>query len=159
METPNDDRLTRKARDTLARALNHILADEGSLSALTRDYRWRITRPHLYSLHRLFDEQRRQLDFWVDQVCARLRATGLAVIGDWRAPPDRASSGAPRTEPRSLIGDLLARHEAMARALRRDLAELVDPVTAQLLTRLIEFHETSAWMLRMLHDGPEVARP
>jgi DNA-binding ferritin-like protein len=53
-----------------------------------------------------------------------------------------------------MIGDLLARHEQMADRLRQDIVRLGDPTTEGVLQRLLEFHETSAWMLRMLHDGP-----
>ena len=157
MDSTRDNGLTGKARDTLARILDHLLADECSLSATTRDYRWRVTGPNLYSLHRLFEEQRRQLDFWLDQLIERTRAVGLALTngGERNAPPSAAAEG---LEPRGMIGDLLGRHEEMARMLRQDIERLGDPATAQLLTRLLEFHETSAWMLRMLHDGPMASR-
>jgi starvation-inducible DNA-binding protein len=157
MEPTKKCGITGKARETLARVLNHVLADECSLSATTRDYRWRVTGPNLYSLHRLFDEQRRQLDYWLEQVFDRMRASGLAAMAELQTLP---TGGVPpakpdRVEPRSLIRDLLARHEELARTLRDDIARLGDPATAQLLTRLQEFHETSAWMLRMVNDGPE----
>lgn len=162
MDSTRDNGLTGKARDTLARILDHLLVDECSLSATTRDYRWRVTGPNLYSLHRLFEEQRRQLDFWLDQIMERTRAVGLALTNGWErnAPaPAGAEPGLERLEPRGMIGDLLGRHEEMARMLREDIERLGDPATAQLLTRLLEFHETSAWMLRMLHDGPMASRP
>jgi starvation-inducible DNA-binding protein len=161
MESSGENSLTGKARDTLARILGHLLADECSLSATTRDYRWRVTGPNLYSLHRLFEEQRRQLDYWLDQLLERTRSVGLALAGGGERNSPGPGAGDPqaeRLEPRSMIGDLLERHEEMARTLREDIDRLGDPVTAQLLTRLLEFHETSAWMLRMLHDGPLSSR-
>ena len=149
MQPKNPTSFTGKARESLAKILDHVLRDECSLSATTRDYRWNVTGPNLYSLHRLFDEQRRQLDYWLGRVIERAKAAGLAAVNLGDAPP-ATGAGLP---PDSMIEDLLARHEAMARQLREDIARLGDPGTAELLARLIDFHETAAWMLRMLHDG------
>jgi starvation-inducible DNA-binding protein len=156
MQAMRPSGLTGKARETLARILDHVLADECSLSATTRDYRWSVTGPNLYSLHRLFDEQRRQLDYWLGQIFERTRAVGIAVFGDLEKT---SREGTPVVEhpglpPRSMIGDLLGRHEEMARRLRDELGGVADPATTDLLRHLLDFHETSAWMLRMLHDGP-----
>jgi starvation-inducible DNA-binding protein len=149
--------ITGKAREALAKILDHVLKEECSLSATTREYRWNVTGANLYSLHRLFDDQRRQLDYWLGQIGQLAKAVGFgsrdavaeAVRSADAAPP--AGAGVP---PRTMIEDLLARHEDMARRLRTDIERLGDPATAELLTRLVEFHETSAWILRMLHNGP-----
>jgi starvation-inducible DNA-binding protein len=149
MEPTTQASFTEKARDTIARVLDHVLAEECSLAARTRDYRWNVTGPNLYSLHRLFDEQRQQLDYWLDRVIERARSIGFPKERH-EEPSGGTAAGLP---PRTMIGDLLARHEAMAGELRADIERLRDPATAELLTRLVEFHETSAWMLRMLHSG------
>ncbi len=148
MQSPKNSSLTGKARETLAKIIDHVLRDECSLAATTRDYRWNITGPNLYSLHRLFDEQRRQIDFWLDRVIERARAIGFPAPARSELETPASGAGLP---PRTMIGDLLERHETMARQLRDDLAQLSDPATAEVLTRLVEFHETTAWMLRMLH--------
>ena len=149
--------VTGKARETLARIIDHVLKDECSLSATTLDYRWKLTGPNLYSLHRLFDEQRRQLDFWLEKLIERTKSAGLGVLGRVEIPPAAPAASNSGLPPRTLIGDLLMRHEEMAQRLRADIDALPDPATAELLTQLLEFHETSAWMLRMLHDGPDRA--
>lgn len=150
--------LTAKARETLTRILDHVLKDECSLSAATRDYRWNLRGPNLYSLHRLFDEQRRQLDFWLEQLIERTKSAGLGVFGRIEPLSGAKIPSGEDLPPRTMIGDLLARHEEMAHRLREDIAQLSDPATAELLTKLLEFHETTAWMLRMLHDGPDPDR-
>jgi starvation-inducible DNA-binding protein len=156
MEPKSQSGMAGRAKDTIARILDHVLKEECSLSATTRAYRWKVTGPNLYSLHRLFDEQRRQLDYWLNQVVERTKATGLfagfrpeEIVQD-AARKERTSGNLPAG---TIIGDLLARHEAMARQLRGDVERLGDPATAELLTRLIEFHETTAWMLRMVQPG------
>lgn len=152
--------ITGKARETLARILDHVWRDECSLSATTRQYRWSVTGPNLYSLHRLFDEQRRQLDYWLKQVGGVAKAAGFGTretVGEPEggAEAEPGPAGARESLPPStMIGDLLARHEEMAQRLRQDIDRLGDPATADLLTRLVEFHETTAWMLRMLQNGP-----
>jgi starvation-inducible DNA-binding protein len=149
--------ITGKARDTLAKIIDHVLQDECSLSATTREYRWNVTGPNLYSLHRLFDEQRRQIDYWLGQIGQLAKSAGFGTRNPV-AEATRAADASPPTgagvPPRTMIGDLLARHEEMAQRLRADIERLGDPTTADLLTRLVEFHETTAWMLRMLHNGP-----
>lgn len=149
--------ITGKARDTLAKIIDHVLQDECSLSATTREYRWNVTGPNLYSLHRLFDEQRRQLDYWLGQIGQLAKSAGFgsrnAVVDATRAADATSPTGA-GLPPRTMIGDLLTRHEEMAQRLRADIERLGDPTTAELLTRLVEFHETTAWMLRVLHNGP-----
>ena len=144
---------TGKARETLAKVLDHVLRDEDSLSALIRDYRRKLIGPNLYSLHRLFDEQRRQLDAWRDQLIDRARSIGFGgrTTGVTTAAEAQSRVSGPGLPADTIIGDLLARHEGLARQLREELARLGDPVTAEVLRRLLEFHETAAWMLRMLH--------
>lgn len=147
------------ARETLGQILERVLADECSLWRTTRDYRGNVCGPNLHSLHCLFDEQRRQLDFWLRKLLERTRVSGLARERVLDASPPRAAvegrAGAAPLEPRRMVGDLIARHEELARLLRADLAALGDRAMAEVLTRLREFHETSAWILRILHDGPE----
>jgi starvation-inducible DNA-binding protein len=156
---PKSSGITGKARETLARILDHVLAEECSLSTRTRDYRWNLTGPQLYSLHRLFEEQRQQLEFWVGQLITRTKSLGLSTPArDANEGNDiqRAARGA-GLPPRTMIGDLLSRHETLAQELAQGTERLGDPVVADLLQRLQEFHETAAWMLRMLHNGPEPA--
>lgn len=144
----------------MAHLLNHVLADECRLSATTRDFRWKVTGPNFHSLHKLFDEQRRQIDGWLDQLVARTRAVGVAATA--ASVPVSRPAGEAFLPASEMIGELLARHEAMARRLRSDVeacgATLGDRSTAELLNRLQEFHETTAWMLRMLLDLPEPRR-
>lgn len=164
MTPPPDRGLPGKARQTLARILNHVLAEECMLAATTRDFRWKVTGPHFHSLHKLFDEQRQQIDGWLDQLLARSRAVGVPAEVTTAGEGETGATG-PAIPAHEMIGELLARHEAMAQQLQRDIeacgAGLGDRGTAELLQRLEEFHETTAWMLRMLlpATGDAPARP
>jgi starvation-inducible DNA-binding protein len=151
--------LTGKARETLANILDHVLRDECLLSATTRDYGWHLTGPHLYSLHRLFEEQRRQLDAWLEKIVAGARAAGFSNASAVRPSATACNEARPPTlGTPAMVLDLRARHEEMASRLRRDIARLTDPRATGLLTGLLEFHETTAWMLRMVQGGPEPER-
>jgi starvation-inducible DNA-binding protein len=145
------------ARDSLARVLEHVLREEGVLLAATCDYRWKVTGPNLYSLHRLFDEQRRQLDYWVACVMERTKSLGLRSrrLSGKPVVSVREPGSDPVVPARTMIGDLLSRHEHMAQRLRDHLERLRDPVATDLLQRLLEFHETTAWMLRVVGNGSD----
>lgn len=162
MKSKNEMGLTGMARQTLARILSHVLEDECMLSATTRDFRWKMTGTNFQSLHKLFEDQRRQIDYWLDRVMARTRAVGVPASGSVPDPAAAAGVTGKALPARKAIGELLALHERMAQRLRDDVeacgAKLGDRNTADLLTQLVEFHETTAWMLRTLLDSPEAVR-
>lgn len=155
--------LTGKARENLMNILSHALEEEAILSATMRGVLNNITGPNVHSLYRLFGDQCRQIDRWLGEISARARAFGIVVragAGEIaRSAQDTlgSRSGAPA---RNLIGELLGQHEGIAQRLRTDLAACsADAATAELIKRLVEFHETTAWMLRMVLDEPEVPHP
>ena len=158
MQPLTQDGITSTARETLAKTIDHVLKDECSLSATTRDYRWNVTGPNFYSLHRLFDEQRRQLDHWLDKVLERAKSNGFGARAnlekEMQLAVADATSGA-GLPARTMVVNLLLRHEEVAHRLREDIECLADPGTTELLIRIVEFHETTAWMLRMIHHGPD----
>jgi starvation-inducible DNA-binding protein len=156
-----------KARDCVGAVLKHVLTDESRLAAATRDYVWRVRGSPLRSLNRLFAEQGRQIDRWVGEVAMHARAFGVALTGGRTAEPVPASQPAVGVaSPQAMIGELLALHEAMATRLRNDMVALEEAEqeseAAVFLGGLLEFHETTAWMLRMVLTTPsarsEVAR-
>jgi starvation-inducible DNA-binding protein len=154
MQPKSQTGLTDKARESLAGLLDRIVEDEWFILAVTRQYRWSVKGPNLYSLHRLFDEQRRQLDYWLEQVVERTKSMGSRTrkssLEKKASTDDPESNAEAGLTARTMVGDLLHRHEEMARRLRHDIERLRDPGTAALLSRLMEFHETTAWMLRMV---------
>jgi starvation-inducible DNA-binding protein len=157
MQSKTKSGITGKTRVSLTKILDHVLKEEVFLSATMREYRSNVSGPNLYSLRRLFDEQRRQLDYWLDRVIERTKSIGGAKkaskVKAMKSEPEvRVSAGVPAG---SMIGDLLSRHERMARRLRDDIERLPDKPTAELLLQLVEFHETTAWMLRVVHSGPD----
>ena len=150
--------LSEKARETIAKFLGPLLAEECSLSAAIREYRWNVTGPHFHSLHKLFEDQRRQLEGWLTLLFQRASGAGVAVrVSDspQPAPQPPAGGAAAGLAPRQMIDDLLGRHEQLSRILREEVRKLADPATADLLKKLADFHDTTAWMLRMLLDSQQ----
>jgi DNA-binding ferritin-like protein len=106
----------------------------------------------------LFDEQRHQLDYWLNRVTERTKS-----IRAPKRPGERTPSQLSDADPKSsaglpahtMIDDLLSRHERIAHRIRDDIERLRDPATADLLRALVEFHETTAWMLRLVINGSD----
>jgi starvation-inducible DNA-binding protein len=153
-----------EAHERLGQILNHALADEFALSAVTRDYRWNVTGPHFRSLHETFDEQYHQIDDWVDRIGERARTLGITPRAGWRelvrARRFRPASGAGLSAGEMIAG-LAALHGCVAERLQADVDEcnaLGDATTARLLGELIEYHETTAWVLGELQEERELAQ-
>jgi starvation-inducible DNA-binding protein len=148
-----------RSRDKVGRLINQALADEYHLSAATKDYHWNVTGPNFHGLHIILDKQYHELDEQIDAVAERARAIGVRAAGSWRELTDsarlKAVSGAGLSGKRMVV-ELLALHERMIVRLREDVElcanEYGDAGTADFLTGLMEFHETTAWMLRALSE-------
>lgn len=153
------------SRERVGVILNHALADEFALSAATRDYHWNVTGPHFRSLHELFDEQYHQLDDWLEKLGERARVLGVGAQTGWtdliHAPSFTPVRGTD-LNARSMLSVLAELHNRLAAELRRaarDCAdECGDPVTAELLDELVEYHDTTAWVLGELLQDRERAQ-
>lgn len=144
--------------------LNHALADEFALSAAARDYHWNVTGPCSRSLTEIFDQQYHQLDQWIEKIADRARTVGVAAQTGWseliKAPRFTPVRGAD-LDARRMLSSLAALHERMVERLRGDAEKCAntcgDPITAELLQELTEYHETTGWMLGELEGDCELA--
>jgi len=157
--------LDEAARHQIAAILNQVLADEFVLSTATRDYHWAVTGPHFRSIYELFDEQYRQLDQWMEKIVDRARALGIQVRTGWmeltESPQFTPTDGA-ALNPRGMMSALIGLHESMAEKLRlgldRNAAQVAHPLFTDLLKELLEYHETTAWLLSELLEDRELAQ-
>lgn len=144
----------------LRTVLNHVLIQESRLAAVTRDYVGRLRGSPLESIRRLLGEQGRQMDRWLREISTRVRGAETNAT----SPPEPAAEAhrpGEGTAPRQAAAELLSRHEAIIRELRTAVEALGENGTADeaaLLNPLLEFHETSAWILRLLLESPDRAR-
>lgn len=143
---------------TLRVILADVLANESRLAAVSHAYVWRVGGSPLQSFKRLIGEQARQVERWVAELRDCARTVGIAT-GAWALAD--ASEAAPSPRP-DVVADLLARHEAIVAELRGAVAAAAerdpDGRPAFVLGGLLEFHETSAWMLRLVLNSPERSR-
>jgi starvation-inducible DNA-binding protein len=145
-----------KDRAAIAGGLNRLLADTYTLYLTTHNFHWNVTGPMFNTLHAMFMAQYTELWNAVDPIAERIRALDHPAPGSY-AQFGKLSSikDAPTTPPKALqmVRILVEGHEAVARTARSvfPLADKADDQpTADLLTRRLDIHEKTAWMLRSL---------
>jgi len=140
--------------------VQRLLADEYVLYTRTRNYHWNVIGPRFHDLHKLFEEQYRELDEVVDQLAERSRALGapaVATLTEFLQLTRLKEEPNHYPDDRRMVANLLADHETLIRQLRTDLETAGDRFhdigTNDFLTGLLERHEKTAWMLRALLAG------
>lgn len=131
------------------------LAGEMILYTKTRKAHWNVTGESFMELHKLYENQYKQLEEAIDEIAERIGKMGQKTIGTMseflklssiKEHPGKYES------TKDTIKELLADHEAVIIQLRKDVEECAeknkDAGTADFLTGLMEQHETIAWILR-----------
>lgn len=162
MESNSSVSFSRKTREHLVRILSRAWEEEAVLSTTLQDFLGQSSGPNFQSIYRLFSDHYRQIDQWLGELADRTRALG-ATLGDDSHDLTRGAGRAARDvfggrPAGNTVDQLLSLHEGIARELRRELsvASAEDAGTGAFLNRLIEFHETTAWMLRTVVRGTDV---
>ncbi|MFA7506562.1 MAG: Dps family protein [Burkholderiaceae bacterium] len=142
-------------RGEIADGLSRLLGDSFTLYLMTHNFHWNITGPMFNSLHTMFMEQYTEQWNALDEIAERIRALGFHAPGTYGEFLELASvkevSGAPKAL--EMVAHLVDAQEATARTARSmfDVVEKAgDQPTADLLTRRLDVHEKTAWMLRSL---------
>ena len=138
-----------------ATLLSTVLADEMALYIKTRKAHWNVTGESFMELHKLFENEYRQLEEAIDEVAERIGKIGEKTIGTMteflklskiKERPGKYDS------TKEMIRELLGDHETVIIRLRKDISDCADKNkdagTADFLTGLLEQHETTAWVLR-----------
>lgn len=142
--------------------LNHVIAilstglsNETTLYIKTRKAHWNVTGESFMELHKLFENQYKQLEESIDEIAERIGKLGGKTIGTMQ---EYLKLSAIKEEPgkysssKSMIKELLKDYETVIIQLRKDTEDCSekykDVGTADFLTGLMEQHETIAWMLR-----------
>ena len=142
-------------RGKIAEGLSRLLGDSFTLYLMTHNFHWNITGPMFNSLHAMFMEQYTEQWNALDEIAERIRALGFHAPGTYGEFLELASvkevSGTPKAL--DMVRHLVTAQESTARTARAlfDVAEKAgDQPTADLLTRRLDVHEKTAWMLRSL---------
>jgi starvation-inducible DNA-binding protein len=135
--------------------LETILADEMTLYIKTRKAHWNVSGESFMELHKLFENQYKQLEESIDEVAERIGKMGEKTIGTMdeftnlsslKEHPGKYESS------KAIIAELLSDHETVIVKLRKDIEDSTeknkDAGTTDFLTGLMEQHETIAWILR-----------
>ncbi|HET8579205.1 MAG TPA: DNA starvation/stationary phase protection protein [Methylomirabilota bacterium] len=142
-------------REAIVKILNTLLADEYVLYTKTRNYHWNVVGPQFNDLHKFFEGQYEALNEIVDDVAERARTLGGRAWGTLAEFSEHTRlKEHPGQYPAAtvMLSNLVTDHETVIRALRADLATVMDKYadagTNDFLTGLMEKHEKMAWMLR-----------
>lgn len=146
------------ARKKIAEGLSAFLADSYTLYLMTHNFHWNVTGPMFNSLHAMFMGQYTEQWTALDEIAERIRALGHPAPGTYKEFVKLASIKEVEGVPKAMdmIRYLVAAQEATARTARSlfpIVEEANDQPTADLLTRRLEVHEKTAWMLRSLLEA------
>lgn len=148
--------------DLISSIYEHLWVDESRLAAATRRIVGRLPGAAGQSLVRLFVDHCRQLDGWTRELKDQAWTVGIAVPCVGGVSDDVETADAVARSPRAIVAEALSLHDRLAKRLRDDLESIECSEAAgsisRLLNRLLEFHETTAWMLRLLLASPELVR-
>ncbi len=132
-----------------------VLADEMTLYIKTRKFHWNVSGESFMELHKLFENQYKQLEESIDEIAERIGKLGHKTIGTMiefsklssiKEKPGKYGSA------KDDISELLEDHEKVIIQLRKNIDDCADKNkdagTADFFTGLMEQHETIAWVLR-----------
>lgn len=135
--------------------LSIILSDEMTLYVKTRKFHWNVAGESFLEMHKLFEAQYTELELIIDLVAERTNKLGGKTIGTMNEFTllSRIVEH-PNKYPiqKAMIAELLSDHETLISELRKDIDICADDNhdvgTADLLTGILQQHETMAWILR-----------
>jgi len=135
--------------------LSVILSDEVTLYIKTRKFHWNVAGESFMELHKLFESQYTELETIIDTVAERIGKLGGKTIGTMSefSLLSRIVEH-PNKYPiqKAMLLELLSDHEILIGELRKDIDlcsdENHDAGTADLLTGILQQHESIAWILR-----------
>lgn len=135
--------------------LSVLLANETVLYMKTRKFHWNIAGESFMELHRLFEEQYKQIEVTIDEVAERIGKLGGQTVGtlsEFSKLTTLKEHPGKYPGSKEMIKELLKDHETLIRELRKGVDECgdkhEDAGTADFLTGIMESHETIAWILR-----------
>ena len=147
--------ITEKNLKEVTKMLSAVLADAVVLYTKTRKFHWNVNGQSFMELHKLFEGQYKKLEEAIDEIAERISKLGAPSIGTLKEFSQLTSlKETPGKNPSQtgMLKELLEDHEAVIKALRTNIDDcdekFNDKGTADLLTNLIQEHETIAWTLR-----------
>lgn len=135
--------------------LSVILSDEMTLYIKTRKFHWNVAGESFMELHKLFEAQYTELEAIIDTVAERIGKLGSKTIGTMSEFTLLSRIVEyPNKYPvqKAMLSELLSDHETLIIELRKDIDisanENHDAGTADVLTVILQQHESIAWIIR-----------
>ncbi len=151
---PNIGLSDKNLKDVTA-MLSAVLADSFMLYTKTRKFHWNVNGQSFMELHKLFESQYNKLEEAIDEIAERINKFGTPTIGtlkEFLQLTKLKEAPGKYADQTSMIKELLADHETVIKALRKNIDDCDDKFkdkgTADFLTGLMQEHETIAWTLR-----------
>jgi starvation-inducible DNA-binding protein len=145
--------LPEPARQSVAEAVNPLVADAFALYVKTKNYHWHLSGPHFRDYHLLLDEQGDQIFEMTDVLAERCRKIGQTTvhsIGEIARLQRVTDDDRTFVEPADMLRGLMDENRALAQRMREahgvcDGAG--DVATTSLLENYIDEAERRAWFL------------
>lgn len=138
-----------------AAILSVVLADEMTLYVKLRKSHWNVSGNSFMELHKLFEAQYTELEKTIDEVAERINKLGSKTIGTMKefiAHTRLKEKENAYPAQKDMILELLNDNEHLITEIRKDIDTCADTLkdagTADLLTKILQQHETMAWILR-----------
>ena len=151
LNTPTD--LRSNATQSVAEALNGILADSYALYLKTKNFHWHVSGPHFRDYHLLLDDQATQILATTDLIAERVRKTGnttLRSIGDIARRQTIRDNDADFVSPQDMLAELREDNLKLVgslRAAKEAAGEARDNATDSLIDDWTDQAEERAWFL------------
>lgn len=147
--------LSDQQRQEVSDALSRVLADTYALYFKTHAFHWNVEGPRFYGLHKMFEDQYKEMWNAIDGIAERIRALGHPAPGSYtqlaRLSSVREQTSVPSAD--AMVRELLEGHEAVTGTVRAALVkaqDAKDEATVGILASRLEVHDKAAWMLSTL---------
>jgi starvation-inducible DNA-binding protein len=146
---------TDQAKRECAEALSKVLSDTFVLYLKTHNFHWNVKGPQFISLHKMFEEQYRDLWSALDDIAERIRALDQPAPGTTAKFKQLAEIKEIDSLPAAMnmLSELVSDNEAVVRTIRTALSaaqDAGDEATAGLLTDRLTYHEKQVWMMKSI---------
>jgi starvation-inducible DNA-binding protein len=135
--------------------LSVVLSDEMTLYIKTRKFHWNVAGESFLELHKLFEAQYVELENVIDEVAEKINKLGGKTIGtmnEFTLLTRIVEHPNKYPVQKAMLSELLSDHETLISEIRKDIDiftdECHDVGSADLLTKILQQHETTAWILR-----------
>lgn len=145
-----------RTNHTVIEFLNTLLADEYTLFTKTLNYHWNLTGPQFLSLHKMLEEQYRNLLDTMDDVAERVRILGsypLSTVSEMVNERTLSEKSNEDINAQQMLSNLYEDHTNIQLHLRDYLTSEEsplekDPATEDFLVGLLKEHEMVGWKLK-----------